>query len=287
MRRHGAADAAKQLADSLELQFDYLAGASPAMLYTARSRAPFDFAFVSKNAVRLFGFPGDTLCVEGARQEWIHPADRASAEAGFSRALDAGRHAQEYRVSTVDGAYRWVRDECRAPDDEDTPELLVGRIVDVTERRVTSAAFEGLIGSMEKRVGDAVRDVGERADRLQTILDGVLDAVLVIDSGGDVVEANGACAAVFGLAPAELRGGPIGRLFCDTPFVPPGPRTVEERRGTAANGEEVLFEVSCGRTIGPFGHPVDVLVVREVRRGDSSAPEEGAGSGRQEVAAPG
>ncbi|MCB9508420.1 MAG: PAS domain-containing protein [Myxococcales bacterium] len=132
-------------ADELAAQVDFLVTASPAVLYTASLGAGHDLVFVSRNAARIFGFSPDDLARPGARESWIHPDDLARANAGIEAALAHGRHVHEYRVRTVTGAMRPVRDECRVATELD-PQVLVGCLLDVSDRKFADAALERAIG---------------------------------------------------------------------------------------------------------------------------------------------
>ena len=263
LRRDVAAGHAEGRAESLTVQLDYLAATSPAMLYTAKMEPPFDYQFVSNNVVRIFGFMADSLEVSTSRHQWVHPDDRSKVLAGLRRAKENGRHVHEYRVSTVQGHYRWVRDECRAPD-EDAPQLLVGCIIDVTERRLASTAFEELIATMEDRVSRAVADVEAHAEKTRAIIDAAMDAVLLVDSEGKIAQANHAADAVFGRPQGELVGTPIGEIFVDEDWQVPDPGSITSSHGQCADGSVVPLELSVGRTSGVFGGPVSVLVARDI-----------------------
>src|SRR5687767_6842265 len=78
-----------------------------------------EFSFVSKNAERVLGYPVEFWLGEpGVWPKLIHPDDRDWATAFCAEAVaDVKNHAFEYRMVTIDGRTRWVRDIVRvAPD---------------------------------------------------------------------------------------------------------------------------------------------------------------------------
>lgn len=249
-------------AESLALQMDYLAASSPAMLYTAECAEPYDFAFVSPNVARIFGLPPGQLTQPTGRRQWVHPDDAGNAERGLIVAKSRGRHVHEYRVATVQGDYRWVRDEVRAPDEG--AELLVGCIIDITDRRVADAALKGAMASMEVRVREAVLNVEAKAEQLEAIFGAAMDAVILVQEDGIILQANEACGAIFGHDPATLAHENAGVLFDDETWSPPTSAEVEERVGRRSDGSVLPVEISTGHTAGVFGKPVMVLVVRDI-----------------------
>ncbi|MFT6395442.1 MAG: PAS domain S-box-containing protein [Bradymonadia bacterium] len=258
----GVAGRAILRANALTQQMDYLAASSPAMLYTARCREPYDYAFVSPNVARIFGLRPEELTQENGRRSWAHPDDESNAERGLIVAQQRGRHVHEYRVMTVRGDYRWIRDEVRAPDEETG--LMVGCIIDITDRRAADAALKEVMASMEVRIGEAVRDVEENAERLEAIVGAAMDAVILVQADGAILQANKACGIIFGHDPITLTRENASLLFADGSWAPPAGSEVQERVGRRSDGSNVPVEISTGRTAGIFGKPVLVLVIRDI-----------------------
>lgn len=260
--RQRLAGRAMRRAEALTLQMDYLAASSPAMLYTAHSAPPHDYAFVSPNVARIFGLPAEQLTQDRGRRSWIHPDDESKAERGLALAEKLGRHVQEYRVQTVKGDYRWVRDEVCTPEKDS--DLMVGCIIDITDRRVADAALKEAMASMEVRVREAVVDVEANAEQLEAIVEAAMDAVLLVEEDGLVLQANRACGAIFGHEPSELTEEKVSMLFEGDDWSAPGVGAIEERVGRRSDGTSVPVEITTGRTAGVFGKPLLVLVVRDI-----------------------
>jgi PAS domain S-box-containing protein len=106
-----------------------------------------------------------------------------------------------YRVSSPDGAVRWMQSLGRAERDATgRATRLTGLELDITERR---------------RIEDALQASRDEAhDRtLRTLLEIATQGIVSADARGMLVFANRAVEAMFGWAPEELIGQPIERLI--------------------------------------------------------------------------
>lgn len=115
--------------------------------------------------------------------EWInavHPEDRSRiADAALTKQI-TGKYDEVYRIVRPDGATRWIQDRAFPIQDESGKVYrVVGIAEDITER---------------KQVWDALR---ENEARKSAIMRVALDAIITIDSTGDIIELNSAAENIF------------------------------------------------------------------------------------------
>jgi len=151
-------------------------------------------------------------------------------------------------------------------------------------RRSDGSEFSAEIGlGALKRDGKpmfaaAIRDVTERRrveDRLRELLEAALDAIIIVDSDGQIVACNAMATSVFGYERDELVGGPMAMLvpkahrashstlrrrYFDDPKARPmgdGPTLSAERK----NGEQFPAEIS----LSPMKSEEGLLTIAAVR----------------------
>ena len=94
------------------------------------------FTYVSKQAVRLLGYPVQEWYGEGFWLRHLHPEDRerihALTLAGTAKGED---HALEYRFLARDGRILWVRDLVTVVSDQGRPRWRRGIMVDITGKK--------------------------------------------------------------------------------------------------------------------------------------------------------
>ncbi|WP_457107409.1 PAS domain S-box protein [Methylobacterium sp. P5_C11] len=147
-------------------------------------------ATVSPTCGRLFGVPSEQLTTFAASQALVHPDDRQSRADALQRALrDGGSYEVDYRVARPDGHVCWLRSRGRVQLD---PE---GRAV----------RHRGVVLSIDAQKRAEV-DLRAREAHLQSILDTVPEAMVVIDEAGLIHSFSAAAERLFGYAAAEAVG---------------------------------------------------------------------------------
>lgn len=133
----------------------------------------------------LHGFEADEAIAsleQGSRH--IHPDDIAQIQQRFEQALRTkGTYENEYRVMLPDGQARWIYSLGRAS--ADAP-YLIGTVQDITERKL---------------VEDALR---ESEKQLRQLFDASPDALFIIDSAGQFLDANQTAVTRYGYSREEL-----------------------------------------------------------------------------------
>ena len=108
------------------------------------------------------------------------------------------------------------------------------------------------------------RVLGNNEARLRGIVNGVADALVVVDARGAVASVNPAAAALFGFNADDLTGTPISRLLPDFPSAAQAPEaTVVET--TARDARSTLFPVEFARgrdTTNESGETI--LILRDI-----------------------
>lgn len=121
-----------------EERFRQLVEAGPGVVYVHDGKqAPPALTYVSPQVVELLGYPHETW--ERDPLFWlecIHPEDRKRVLRADERAIGAGAPiVKEYRFVAADGREVWVADRATViRDEQGTPLLWQGLLVDVTER---------------------------------------------------------------------------------------------------------------------------------------------------------
>ncbi len=219
----------------------HLLAASPVVIFSLALRDGHIVEWsLSENLERLFGYRGDEV---GSREwfiERVHPDDRAGTLRRADEALAGGRVVHEFRFRNRQGEYRHVLEDLRllrGPGGEAAE--VVGSWTDITERH-------------------------EREAQYRLVVESASDAIITVDTRGEVVFANPAVERIFGYAPGELMGTPLERLMpepvrerhragFDT-HVRTGVRTIAWERvelpGLHRAGHEVPLELSFGASPG-------------------------------------
>jgi PAS domain S-box-containing protein len=144
--------------------------------------------------------PGTHATMTEPELSLIHPDDRATASALVDEALRSyGPVEGEWRVVWRDGSVRTVFARFQAFRGADgTPTVMMGVNLDITERRRA----------------DAARREAEAQSR--AVMQAALDAIVVMDHAGAIVDFNPAAERLFGYTRAEV----LGRSLGDT-LIPP------------------------------------------------------------------
>jgi two-component system cell cycle sensor histidine kinase/response regulator CckA len=200
-------------------------------------------SFVSPQILDLTGHPIDAFLGDlELADRIIHPDDLPAITERERAARAAGEPFEhEYRIVRKDGSVRWVLDRMETVCDADGEPLYEeGFLVDVTDRHDT-------------------------ASLLRAVWDGALDAMLIADDDGCLVDVNPAACRLFGRSRDELVGRGLGELTGT-----PDSRWDDFRgQGTAGgdavivrpDGEQRDVEVAARANVMPGRH---LSVVRDV-----------------------
>jgi two-component system NarL family sensor kinase len=175
--------------------------------------------------------------------EWwkaVHPDDRAVFETAWIKAAQSGSRLRvEHRYLRPNGETVWVQTE--AVEERDAGGRLrgyVGTAADITELRQIREALQRSHDKLDERV----RERTERSERMRSIVDASVDAIISTDVYGRIMSWNKAAEAIFGYTEAEA----LGRT---TYFITP-PDKMEEAikmKARVRRGERVS-EVETVRT---------------------------------------
>ena len=180
------------------------------IIYIAETGPEGRFIYVSQQLETILGFRVDEWLADPllwARQ--IHPDDREAVLAEESRlAADTPGllTTMEYRMLTLAGEARWIRDAATIVATEDGTLVWSGVFTDVTEQHVTQAALEA------------------SEERFRTVIETASDAFVGMDERGLIVEWNRKAEDLFGWSKSEA----IGRRLAET-IIPERYRLAHER----------------------------------------------------------
>jgi PAS domain S-box-containing protein len=134
----------------------------------------FRFLFVSRQAVRLLGYPVERWLNEpGFWAAHVHPDDRAWAVGFCQKATKECRpHEFEYRMMAADGRIIWLRDIVTVIAEGGRPLKLRGIMVDVTAQHESSESLERTVSL------------------LRATLDSTADGLVVVDQRGNITAFN-------------------------------------------------------------------------------------------------
>ena len=167
--------------------------------------------------------------------EGVHPDDFQYCLKVYETAFDARQDFKmEYRLRRSDGDYRWILDHG-------------------TQRYLPDGSFAGYIGSCID-----ITDRKHSEDRFRLVVEAAPNAMIVVNSKGEIVLANAQVEMIFGYTRQELVGRPVEVLVPER-FHPhhPGHRSgyIADSRarklgagrdlfGRRKDGSEVLLEIS-------------------------------------------
>jgi PAS domain S-box-containing protein len=138
----------------------------------------FQFAFVSKQAERILGYPVERWLSEPTFwRDHLHPDDREWAVRFCEKAVaDKRDHDFEYRMMAADGRVVWVRDLVTVVVQEDRATRLRGVMVDVTERKRAEEERHAHLWFFESmdRINRAIQGTNDLEQMMSDVLDEVL-----------------------------------------------------------------------------------------------------------------
>lgn len=150
---------AEQELRSSQERLQHLLTASPAMIYSRKTKEDFVATFFSDNVRQQIGYQPSSFYQPGFWLEHIHPEDRTQVIANLPRLFDQGYHLAEYRLQDHDGNYRWLHDEMKLVLDQANNSIeVVGSITDIsnlkwaTEQIHQQAERERLLNQMALKI---------------------------------------------------------------------------------------------------------------------------------------
>ena len=216
------------------------------------------FRFVSRKAGEVWGVTQrDTLALDELRWERVHPEDRAEYRERIARTLaEHGNADTVCRVIDAAGEVRWIETRSVFQTLPDGGLAWNGYWLDVTERKQAEAALR------------------ETEGWYRAILESAPVGLLVVDADGSVSLVNRQVQQLFGYAPEELVGRPVGKLLPEeAPALRPervadffaAPRATamgKGRRAESRRKDGSLFPVEVGLSPLPRreGRPPQVAV---------------------------
>ena len=154
--------------------------------------------YVSPRFVELLGYPPGTLRETAATfMRRVHRTDRRAALARFRHHLASGTPFDlEFRLRRHDGEYRWFRSRGRSilgPSGK--PQRMAGSLADISDRK------------------RAERQTLQEKERAQVTLESIADAVITIDTSGNVEYMNPVAERLTGWVSDEARGVSVTHVF--------------------------------------------------------------------------
>jgi len=200
-------------------RFRAMSDAVPIMVWTSDADAR-----ITDVNQRWLDFTGRTM-EEEVGAGWldgVHSDDRAHADAAFRGAYEAGDvYSCEYRLRRADGVYRWIQDLGYPRRD------VRGRLI---------GFVGGALDISDRKHAELTLSLSEQ--RLRTIIDTAIDAVITMDSHGRITEWNRQAERTFGWAASEALGRELSDLI-----IPPAYREAHQNgmRRFLAGGESAIM----------------------------------------------
>jgi two-component system, LuxR family, sensor kinase FixL len=156
-----------------------------------------DVITCSKTCARLHGARTGEALKQKDFNAFVHVDDRERVAAAFSAAIAAGVLDVEYRVVRTDGGTQWLHAKgLVSPDRKNRPKgKMAGVVVDIDERKRTE------------------QELRTHKQHLQSILDTVPDAMIVIDDDGLIQSFSAAAVRLFDYTAEEAIGQNIKILM--------------------------------------------------------------------------
>ena len=241
----------RQLEDSLqqsEEQYRSLISNIPGVTFRCLPREDWRMLFVSDAVEQLTGWPPERfLTGDLSFADIIHPADSDFTVEHVMGGL--GRHEKynlEYRIFHRDGQIRWVSEYASAIfDEQGDPEWIDGVIIDITETKLRTAEFEGIVRAISQAQG-----------------------MLDLDMHGQIQFANPHFLALCGCTEDQLKGRTFQQLIDNGEFsdeawasIRRGEYLVGEYSLTHSQGNSVYVQIYCNPIIDSLGSPTKVIVL--------------------------
>ncbi len=133
--------------------------------------------------------------------EFVHEDDVASTQEAAAKLGEESSEVAQFtnRYRCADGSYRW---------------LLWHATSDIESGRIYAVAHDDTSRiEAEKRMRNALAHLADSEERLRTLFDTAVDAIVTIDQEGVIEQVNAVAKQLFGYEPSELVGQHIGVLM--------------------------------------------------------------------------
>ncbi len=196
----------RQVTDQLELRRQVLVSKDYAQLFDNSNVLPaiadFNgfFQRINPRWTEVLGHSEEEL-LSRPFIEFVHEDDVASTTEAAAKLGESSTEVAQFtnRYRCADGSYRWLL--WHASSDLETSRIYAVAHDD-TQRK-----------EAEDRMRDALASLAESEERLRTLFDTAVDAIVTIDEGGVIDRVNAAVKQLFGYEPSELVGQHIGTLM--------------------------------------------------------------------------
>ena len=159
-----------------------------------------NYTFVSKQAEKLLGYPlNEWTENKNFWEAHLHPDDKKSALA-YAEMVRSGQKANltEYRMKHSTGKYIWLEDIVTLIVENDQPVYLRGIMTDISERK-------------QKEL-----ELRESHAKYLAIIDNSMNAFLLTNDKGDIIDTNETSLQMFGYTKEELRKMKTSQVFDTT-----------------------------------------------------------------------
>lgn len=156
----------------------------------------FQFLYVSKQAEKILGYPVEAWLEDNFWQNHLHPEDKDWVVNYCISATQSGQPYQfEYRMLAADGRVVWLKDNVTIIMKDNSPQLLRGIMVDITEQKLIAEKIE----TSEKK--------------LRSIFNALPDLFLILDYEGRYIEIAPANPQLLYRPANELLGKTLHEVF--------------------------------------------------------------------------
>lgn len=171
---------------------------TPVVVFEAAVTDGFAVTYISENVERVLGYPPAAFMDDGLFwQHAMHPDDLEVTLTGIRRVIAEGSGTLEHRFRRPDGTYVWLGSETTCLRDADArPARLVGYAFDIDQRKRLELESARHATELQRAVDERTSELRQRKTFLRSILNGIDDLVIVLDSDARIVEvSDSACRA--------------------------------------------------------------------------------------------
>ena len=210
---------------------------------------------ISGNFAEIVGYSIKELDETNGWASLSHPDDQQVLRESFAQAASGQPVSMEFRIVTKSGETRWMLCYVRLARQQRRGAIsLIGAFQDITARK------------------QAYEQLRESEQRYRSLFEYTSDGVVLIDMDGKVINANQQILQMLGYTQEAVAGRPFTE-FIATGEVEAGQALLAARAATrpapslfkrtlvAANGDEVLFEVSTGLVHDAQGNPLYIQTI--------------------------
>jgi diguanylate cyclase (GGDEF)-like protein/PAS domain S-box-containing protein len=177
-----------------EARYQSLVEHAPAITLMAHPDDPCYLTYLSPQFERFSEVPASEILENPDRvRNFVHPDDRPEFNRAIAHSIETGAPLQiDFRIERVSGAIAWVQASLSLiRDHEGTPLHWLGLMLDVTDRN------------------EAIRQQMDTERRYRSLFDDTLNAIVIYNYEGNVIDVNPAAERLSGYSRDELLGGPL------------------------------------------------------------------------------